>query len=288
MKNKTILSLIVIVIIVMLFSSCSINRENSVYMTNASKVCVNYQSPATMSFNLVVLSKKEIQNIKCIGVEGTNIEFEKFNVDVFDNSVEELKNYTKKGWRVNNYMVEISYKDNVENCAFEKIIFDIDGTIEKISFDTTPQHKLADGNVFSDVLQINIFPNELPSSFINNNEQSATYEFTAKEDLSITGIRFKDFLNYDNVLYSIANENYQTASFPISVKKGETIKMSVSFSSATANNLCYVVTNMYFDYITAAEESANFCGAVIVFDPIYPLNGEDMTKIDRIIADITS
>ena len=183
-------------------------------------------------------------------------------------------------------MIEIIQKNGVNHCAFQKLILNVDGTRQTLSFDTPVNHEFSDGNVFTKALQISVVPNEFPSEFINDNQQSASYEFEATEDLTLQKIRFNDFLSSSNVVYSIDDGISQNTNFPISLKKGQKIKITFSFMSELANNLSYLTSNIYFDYITDNDNVEHFNSAVIVFDPIYPLNDNDMSNVNKLIESI--
>lgn len=283
--KKPVYLISVLAVILTLFSSC--DRTDPQVVTNIGKVFVNSEE-SVMSFNFCTISKNEVKNVTCVGLEGASIEHDKIDITVTENNTDELNNYVYKGWHIKNHMVELSCKEGVELCEVERIVLDIDGQIQKIPFQTPARHVFGDGNVFSDVLQLSVFPNEFPSSFINSDNQCAVYEFTAQEDLEITGIRFRDFLTYSDAWYSVNDVEGQEAAFPIAIKKGESVRISISFHSDCADSMSYVVTNMYFDYTTVVEGQTGYCGAVVVFDPVYPLNPDDMSKFDEMITKLTA
>ena len=180
-------------------------------------------------------------------------------------------------------MVEITGKDNIKNCTFENLILNVDGVRQSLSFSTPVNHIFSEGNIFTEGLQISVIPNEFPSSFINNEQESVTYEFYATEDVVLQDIRFDDFLSVSDVIYAIGDEDAHNAEFPISVKKGETIRISFSFTSNSANELSYVATNIYFDYLTKSDNTKHFNSVFVVFDPVYPIIENDNTKINKIV-----
>ncbi len=282
--KKCLLNSISLILIIFLFSSCT-NRqqETADFMNTASNIFINSKSLDTLSFNVALFSERKIDKIDYIGIEGTNVNNDDYTVNLIDNNIDVLNSYKYKGLYIKYIMVEITAKDNIKNCTFENLILNVDGVRQSLSFSTPVNHIFSEGNIFSEELQISVIPNEFPSSFINNKQEGVTYEFYATEDVVLQDIRFDDFLSVSNVIYAIGDEDAHNANFPISVKKGETIRISFSFISNSANELSYVATNIYFDYLTKFDNEKHFNSASIVFDPIYPVIENDNTNIDKIV-----
>lgn len=282
--KKRLLNLISFILIIFLFAGCSGGQqENADFINNASNFFINSKSSDTLSFNVAFFSKRKIDKIDYIGIEGVNINNDDYIVNIIDNNIGALNSYKYKGLYIKYIMVEITAKDNIKNCAFENLILNVDGVRQSLKFSTPVNHIFSEGNIFAEELQISVIPNEFPSSFINNKQECVTYEFYATEDVELQGIRFDDFLSVSNVIYAIGDEDPHNADFPIDVKKGETIKISFSFTSNSANELSYVATNIYFDYLTKSDNEKLFNSVFIVFDPIYPIVENDTTNINKII-----
>ena len=252
MKTKNILlNLISLILIIFLFSGCSSGqRETADFMNNASNIFVNSKSLNTLSFNVALFSKQKIEKIDYVGIAGVNVNNNDYTVNIIDSNIDVLNSYKYKDLYIKYIMVEIIAKGDVENCTIKNIILNVDGVRQSLSFSTPVNHIFSEGNVFTEELQISVIPNEFPSSFINNEQGVVTYKFYATEDVVLQGIRLDNFLSVANVVYAIGEENPHSAHFPINVKKGETISISFSFTSDSANELSYVATNLYFDYLT--------------------------------------
>ena len=269
--KKCLMNLISLILIVFLFSSCtSEQQEIANFMNTASNIFINSKSSDALSFNVALFSKEKISQIDYI-------------VNIIDNNIDVLNSYKYKGLYIKYIMVEITGKDNIKNCTFENLILNVDGVRQSLSFSTPVNHIFSEGNIFTEGLQISVIPNEFPSSFINNEQESVTYEFYATEDVVLQDIRFDDFLSVSDVIYAIGDEDAHNAEFPISVKKGETIRISFSFTSNSANELSYVATNIYFDYLTKSDNTKHFNSVFVVFDPVYPIIENDNTKINKIV-----
>lgn len=282
--KKCLMNLISLILIIFLFSSCtSEQQEIANFMNTASNIFINSKSSDVLSFNVALFSKEKISQIDYIGLEGTNVNNDDYIVNIIDNNIDVLNSYKYKGLYIKYIMVEITGKDNIKNCTFENLILNVDGVRQSLSFSTPVNHIFSEGNIFTEGLQISVIPNEFPSSFINNEQESVTYEFYATEDVVLQDIRFDDFLSVSNVIYAIGDEDAHNAEFPISVKKGETIRISFSFTSNSANELSYVATNIYFDYLTKSDNTKHFNSVFVVFDPVYPIIENDNTKINKIV-----
>lgn len=252
-------------------------------MSTAPNIFINSKSPDVLSFNIALFSKEKINIIDYIGLEGTDINNNDYSVNIIDNNIDSFNSYKYKELYIQYIMVEITRKNNIESCNFENLIINVDGVRQSLHFSTPVNHKFTDGNVFSEDLQISVMPNEFPSNFINNDQERVTYEFYAAEDIVLQDIYFDDFLSVSNVIYAIGDEDAHKAEFPINIKKGQTIKIAFSFDSKSANNLSYLATNIYFNYLTKSDNEKHFNSALVVFDPIYPFFENDNTNINKII-----
>jgi hypothetical protein len=285
MKTKNILlNLISLILIIFLFSGCSSGQwETADFMNNASNVFVNSKSLNTLSFNVALFSKQKIEKIDYVGIAGVNVNNNDYTVNIIDNNIDVLNSYKYKDLYIKYIMVEIIAKGDVKNCTIKNIILNVDGVRQSLSFSTPVNHIFSEGDIFTEELQISVIPNEFPSSFINNEQEVVTYKFYATEDVVLQGIRLDNFLSVANVVYAIGEENPHSAHFPINVKKGETISISFSFTSDSANELSYVATNLYFDYLTKADNKKLFNSVSVVFDPVYPVFNNDATNINKIV-----
>ncbi len=282
--KKSLLNFISLILIIFLFSGCtSEQQETADFMNTASNIFVNSKGLDTLSFNVALFSKRKIDKIDYIGIEGTNVNNDDYTVNIIDNNIDVLNSYKYKGLYIKYIMVEITAKDNIKNCTFENLILNVDGGRQSLNFSTPVNHIFSEGNIFTEELQISVIPNEFPSSFINNKQEGVTYEFYATEDVVLQDIRLDDFLSVSNVIYAIGDEDAHNADFPIDVKKGETIRISFFFTSNSVNELSYVATNIYFDYLTKSDNEKLFNSVFVVFDPIYPVIENDASNINKIV-----
>ncbi len=283
MKRAFSVSIACIVIIILFSIStagCSDKRTKSAdFQSNGSHVYINTECSSAMSFRLALFSKQKIHEIKFAGLEGNDIDSESLGVDVYQDDSDIINSYKYKGYHLKYIMIDIKpNSDEVIDCDFERIVLDIDGVIRKISFAKPVEHKFSGGNIFTEPLQISVLPNDIPSSYINDTSQNVIYEFYATEDIMLQEIRFSDFIYPANVTYTIDGSELQEAVFPVSVNKGQRLKISFSFMSDTADKFSYVTTNIYFDYLTESGASA-YNSAVIVFDPVFPILDNDLSPV---------
>ena len=172
MKTKNILlNLISLILIIFLFSGCSSGqRVTADFMNNASNVFVNSKSLNTLSFRVALFSKQKIEKIDYVGIAGVNVNNNDYTVNIIDNNIDVLNSYNYKDLYIKYIMVEIIAKGDVENCTIKNIILNVDGVRQSLSFSTPVNHIFSEGFIFTEELQISVIPNEIPSSFINNEQ----------------------------------------------------------------------------------------------------------------------
>jgi len=272
------------IVIITLFSvstagCCDKRTKSADFLTNSSHVYINTECSSAVSFHLALFSKQKIHEIKFAGLEGNDIYNESLDVDIYQNDSDIINSYKYQGYHLKYIMIEIKpNSDEVIDCNFERIALNVDGVIRKISFTKPVEHKFSGGNIFTEPLQISVVPNDMPSAYINDTSQYVIYEFLATEDIMLQEIRFSDFIYPANVTYTIDGSESMEAVFPISVSKGQRLKISFSFMSETADKFSYVTNNIYFDYLTESGMSF-YNSAVIVFDPIFPILDNNLSPI---------
>ncbi len=282
--QKKLLSVIVLLVVCFLFSACSMEHQSTAqFLSTSSNIFVNTKSPNVCAFNVALFSDHKINQVDYVFLESPDISSEDYTVDIVNNNIDVLDTYQYQGFYIKNIMVEIRCEKPIENSSFESLILNVDGTNHTLHFSTPVTHHFVEGIVFSDKLQIMVFPNEFPSNFINDKQASAVYEFYATEDIALQDIYFDDFLSASNVMYAIGNEPPREAEFPIHVKKDEKLNLYLSFTSESDYDLSYVSTNIYFDYLAESSNERYFNSGVVTFDPIYPILDNDTSHIDKII-----
>ena len=89
-----------------------------------------------------------------------------------------------------------------------------------------------------------------------------------------------------NITYSIGDGEEKEAKFPINLKTGQKLTVQLSFKSEIADKYSYLLTNIFFDYVTTADHTKHSTSAVIGFDPIYPIYDNDVTQVEPFIDSI--
>jgi len=286
MKNK-ISCLILLVVVTITLSACFSSTPE--FGSNGSNVFVHTKSPDILSFQVALFSKSKIKNIEYIDIEGKSITGEEeFAVEILNNNVDELDSYKYRGLHITNVMIDISVEETekeIDSYEISKIVLNIDGKQCEVILDTPIIHEISEngGNTFTEELRISVIPNEFSSRWLNNPEQSVIYEFHATEELMINKVHFSDFVEATNITIALDDSEFKNAEFPIHVNQGQEVKIGMSFSSKVADQLSYVSTNLYFDYVTAKDNTERFNSAVVVFDPISPISDGDTSHIDTLI-----
>lgn len=282
--RKKLLSVIVWLAVCFLVSSCSMKYQSTAQvLSTASNIFVNTKSPDVCSFNVALFSKHKINQIDYVSLGSRDISDEDYTVNIVDNNIDVLDAYQYKGMYIKNIIVEIKCKKPNINASFEHLVLNVDGINYTLQFSAPVTHHFMEGIVFSDKLQIMVFPNEFPANFINDNQASVVYEFCATEDIELQDIYFDDYLSASNVMYAIGDEPPCEAKFPIRVKKDEELKLYLSFSAESDLGLSYISTNIYFEYLVESSNERCFNSGVVTFDPIYPILDNDTSHIDKII-----
>lgn len=283
-----------LVLIITIFTSCTKSNtgrhgKELDFASNGSKVFINTKSSNVLSLNIALFSNNKISDVKYIGLEGSNINNADFDVNIIDNTVNELNRFKYKGLYTKYIMLEITKKNEaVQSCEFNKLVLNVDGERRDINFSTPVKHQFVEGNVFTEALEISVIPNEFAASFINNKDASAIYEFTATKDLTIERVYFDDFLEPIDIFYSINNSQPQSAIFPINVSNGDQINIGFSIDSKIVDSNSYVSTNLIFEYKTNNSDENIYNSVFVVFDPIYPLTDNEFKNIEQLIDGIFS
>jgi hypothetical protein len=279
---------LLLLFILITVSSCARQEAKDDFYSNASELLVNSASEGVLSFGLTLFTKTKIHMVECIGLDGSGINYQDCNVEVFDNNVDRLKAYHYKGLYVQTLLITITPRVPSEKCSITRIHLNVDGEKHKVDFPHPLTHDFTQGNVFTEELRISVIPNEFPSRFINDDEQLLTYMFTVTEDVVLEEIACTDFLELTDFQIRENGILKGDCEFPVSFAAGSDVDINFRYISDLANECSYVATTLIFRYRKVADNEELANKVQLIFDPIYPISDNNTSPIDHIIDRLLS
>lgn len=288
MKKR--IAVAVLLAALMIFSLCSCSNSNDKidieFESNADKILVNMNNDIEIAFNIALFSNDKIDEVKFLQAYGKNIDNISFNAELTDNTPDGVKDNAYKGVYCKYICVELLFEDNAQDSEIEKITLNVDGKKRDISFSTPIKCQFSEGNIFTEQLLALLVANEFSSKIVNNKKEKVRYLFEAEEDLTLNKIYLKDFVDIADISVSVDQGRGKKLELPLHIKKGQTVDISLSFSSEKASNLNYVMTNIFFEYTTDKDKKEYVNSATVSFDPIYPISDNDTLVIEKMIEDL--
>lgn len=280
----------VLIAVLMIFSLCSCSNSNDridiEFESNANKILVNMNNDIEIAFNIALFSNDKIDEVKFLQAYGKNIDDISFNAELTDNTPDGVKDNAYKGVYFKYICVELLFEDNAQDSEIEKITLNVDGKKRDISFSTPIKCQFSEGNIFTDQLLALSVANGFSTSIINDKEEKVDYIYEADEDLTLNKIYLKDFVDFADISVSIDQNEEKQLELPLHIKKGQTVDISLSFSSDKVESRNYVMTNIFFEFTTDKDKKEYVNSATVSFDPIYPILDNDTSIIDKMIDDL--
>lgn len=284
MKKNIAMLLICICILTMV--SCRSNDAKGEFYTNSNSILVNTHSSGCLSFSLLLFTKDKIKSIEYVGLEGNNIDWKNYNVNIIDSTIKEISSYKYKGLYTKVLTIEITPKNSSSDISFSSLKLNVNGTIRKIEFKTPPKNIYSGGNSFTDYLQPAVLPNDFNISFINNNNQSLIYEFNTTVPIELTSIECVDFLSISDINIWINNIRLENTALPIHIENNKNVKIGLHYNGKNISDASYLSTNIYFRFINNSDGKKYSNSALLTFDPVYPIHDNDLSSINNIIDEI--
>ncbi len=230
-------------------------------------------------FLLALFSKQKIHEIKFAGLEGNDIYNESLDVDIYQNDSDIINSYKCQGYHLKYIMIEIKPNSvEVIDCNFERIALMLTVLFARYHSRNLLNTNFPEAIYLQNRFKYQFVPNDMPSAYINDTSQYVIYEFLATETLCYKKSDFPIlYILRMSLIRSMASESME-AVFPISVSKGQRLKISFSFMSETVDKFSYV--QIIFTLIISQRAVMSFYNsAVIVFDPIFPILDNDLSPI---------
>lgn len=277
---------IIILFLSSILISCSqLNSDNDTtgLYSNAEKILISSENESSLSFEITLFSKNKIKQYEYLGLEGTNID--NLDVEMTDNTIDKIKNHKYKDYYTTVLIITITPEQQFNReIEINKLVLNINGESNKVEFTTPIIHAFEGGNVFTDDLLPYVMTNEMTSMSIKNNDEFL-YQFEAKKDLQIENIYAKDFLTPSiskmNIGGNIVEDEIQ---YPISIPANTMVELALQFNGnePTINELNYISTNLFFEYIAEGNPEKQTNGVVVFLNPIYPIL-DDLNKVENYI-----
>lgn len=281
--KKTCTRAILLVFVLAIVSSCSGREAKENFYTNAGELLVNSANKGTFTFGLTLFTKFRVNKVECIGLDGSGINFQNCDIEIADNNVDQLSTYRHKGLYVQTLLITITPLAPCETCNITRIHLSVDGEKQKIDFPHPLNHDFTYGNEFNEGLRLSMIPNEFPSRFINDKDQHLIYMFTATEDIVLEEVQCTDFLQLADLEIRENGTSKGNGVFPVSLTKGSDVEISFRYISDLADECSYVATTLIFKYRRSLDNEELANKVQLIFDPIYPVSGDDTSQIDQII-----
>lgn len=268
-----------------LLAACG-SQQPTVILDTASNVYVCSKDPFSCTFNVSLFSNRRIRQVDYIALQSNDGSTEGCSVNIGDSNNEDLDRFRHQGYYFQDLSVKITCDEPGKRICVDALVLNVDGTPYTLTFPTPVTHTFADGMSFSEELQIGVIPFDFPSSFINNDSESFQYIFTAQEDVVLQDVHFDAFLSPANMMYAIGGGAFRKAEFPISLKQGQTLNLSLSFQSDQASPFSSVATTLHFDYLVASSQQPRTNSCAVFFNPISPIPDHDTSHISRMLDDL--
>ena len=285
--TKCILAVAICVIALTTLVSCKSDEVEDFYC-NQQYIKYDANASEVICFNLTFFTKEKIESIKLQDMVGENITTNDYEVNILNNSVEELEDYQYRGLYTSVWMFEMKPNKEVDYCELQQINLVINGEVKEIVFRDPIKNVFQGGNTLSDVFLGMNLPNGFSSRFYNNTNNTAMYLFEVQEDITLESIECKSILTPKIVSVKIGSNVIENVSFPISLQKGQHVEIELCFEGEDEINQFYdVATNLEFNYIyhDKIQKSELF----LQFDAIYPIQNGNLIHIneyiDRMIQD---
>ena len=233
---------------------CSCDREKTSEITFHTDL-INYNlyrgngSSNEFSFNITVTSKVKDYHIEFISAKGKNTDH--LSVSFSDDSFEDFKNKNIHGFYLSLLGVRCRCTSNYTRINSMKL--KVNGVEKTITFFSPIENTFYDIDSNEHYLsQRNLPLYVFTNSFVGQNETPYIFSFSVMDNLRITNIQFRDFLDFYNAsLYindrRIGNEKEH---LPLNLKKGDSLTIKTLLKHKSTNELFMgnVLTNLMIAY----------------------------------------
>lgn len=212
-------------------------------------------------FNINVISDTKNLNIEYVSAEGENTEYIS-GVTFIDETPDPLKNKKINGkyFRIPAVMVR-TISDSVK---IDSMTVKVNGKEIKLYFDTPIENKFRDYVNNTHLLSVLCVSNYIfTDSFFGRNETPYDFSVSAEADVTVTEIKFEDFLAFanDTVVVNGTEKGTIKDALPLKLKKGDELRLRSSIKPKDDERMYMsnIYTNVVVEYESDSEKLTERC-----------------------------
>jgi hypothetical protein len=263
-----------------LMIGCSRKNEESRevdYYDNSDNIQIDVSSEV-LSFDVVLLTKDKLSDVRFVACSGKNLDASNINVSILNNSLDSYSDSKTEGLYCSDWLIDMEFAEEGDY-EIDSLTLNVNGTEKVLEFKYPLKYKKEGGNDVINGQFYNTFvQSELPSSIIGTDE-TVQYEFETGVDCTFKGLNIKDFFDLSDAIYYVNGEKQE---LPISLKKGDKVYVQMNYKEHNddINQYTYLLTNIEAVYELDGNEIVR--SNAIVFDPISPMD-EENEKLDLFV-----
>lgn len=213
------------------------------------------------SFNINAISDTKNLNIEYFSAEGENTEYIS-DVSFTDETFDSLK-HKKIGGKYF-HILGIKIKTITDDVTVDPLTVKVNGKEQTFNFETPIENKFFDYSdddraLFIQGVPVYIFTN----SFVGRNETLYDFSVSAQEDVTVTEIKFEDFLTFANDTVSVNGLEKGTIkdALPMKLKKGDVINVKSCFKPKDDEKMYMsnIYTNVVVEYDFGSKKFKERC-----------------------------
>lgn len=220
------------------------------------------------SFNINAISDTKDLNIEYVSAEGENTEYIS-GVTFIDETPDPLKNKKINGkyFRIPAVMVR-TISDSVK---IDSMTVKVNGKEQTLKFDTPIENRFRDYVNNTHLLSVLCVSNYIfTDSFFGRNETPYDFSVSAEADVTVTEIKFEDFLAFanDTVVVNGTDKGTIKDALPLKLKKGDELRLRSSIKPKDDERM--YMSNIYTNVVAECEmgterfvERCPFCAVCI-------------------------
>ncbi len=250
------------------------------FYTNADYISVEVTNEVGIGIQLLVLTKEEVKEISVQGVNGENISINDLKIEVANGDVGLLDDCTHRGLEASLWNIDMFPTDEIDSMAVDSITLLVNDKEREIKFKNSLKFTRGDGMNNLGNMQAEIMAMEFPGNVLNG-ELEPYYTFNILENVEICKIYASDGIEINITELVVNGTGVEETEYPLALKKGDYVQMSLGFSSESLSERNSVMADMWIKY--ESEGVMDYFKNVITIDPIFPIVDNDFTPVKEYI-----
>lgn len=207
-------------------------------------------------FNINVISDTKDLNIEYVSAKGVNTEYIS-EVTFTDETTSSIKDKKINGKYFREPGVQI--KTITDNVKIDSITVKVNGKEQTLNFETPIENTFVDYNDSTHLLLLQFMPNYIfTDSFVGRNETPYEITVSAEADVTVTEIKFEDFIAFANDTVSVNDSEKGSIKnvLPLKLKKGDVLTLHSSIKPIGDEKLYIsnIYTNIVIEYETKSQK----------------------------------